>query len=36
MVSLFYDTENGKQNFTSVTDEHPDLSFLPFLVDNVS
>jgi hypothetical protein len=32
----FYDTENGKWNFTSITGEHPDLSFLPFLIDNIA
>jgi hypothetical protein len=31
-----YNTEKGNQNFTSVTDERPDLSFLPFLIDNVA
>jgi hypothetical protein len=36
MVSFFYDTENGNQNFTGVTGEHLDLSFLPFLIDNVA
>jgi hypothetical protein len=31
----FYNTENGNRNFTSVADECPDLSFLPFSIDNV-
>jgi len=33
---FFYDTENGNRNFTSVTGERPDLSFLRFLIDNVA
>jgi hypothetical protein len=36
MADFFYDTKNGKRNFTSVTGERPpNLSFLPFLKDNV-
>ena len=36
MDSFFYDTENSNRNFTRVTGERPDLSFLPFLIDNVA
>jgi hypothetical protein len=36
MVNFFYDIENNKRNFTSITGECPDLSFLPFLIDNVA
>jgi hypothetical protein len=36
MAGFFYDIENSNRNFTSVTDEFPDLSFLPFLIDNVA
>ena len=35
MAGFFYDIENGNQNLTSVTDECPDFSFLPFLIDNI-
>ncbi|XP_066384971.1 uncharacterized protein [Miscanthus floridulus] len=36
MTGFFYDGEKGVQNFTSVTDERPDLSFLPFPIDKVA
>ena len=36
MAGFFYYTENGNRNFTSVTGECSDLSFLPFLIDNVA
>ena len=36
MANFFYDTENNNQNFTSVTGERPDLSFLPYPVDKVA
>ena len=36
MVGFFYDGEKGKRNFTSVTGERPDLSFLPFPIDRVA
>jgi hypothetical protein len=32
----FYDSEKGERNFTSVTGEHPDLSFLPYPIDKVA
>ncbi|XP_066373414.1 F-box protein At5g07610-like [Miscanthus floridulus] len=35
MVGFFYDGEKGERNFTSVTVECPDLSFLPFPIDKV-
>ena len=35
MVGFFYDGEKGERNFTSVTDECPNLSFLPFPIDKV-
>ena len=36
MVGFFYDSEKGERNFTSVTSECPDLSFLPFPIDKVA
>jgi hypothetical protein len=36
MADFFYDGEKGKQNFTSVTGERPNLSFLPFPIDKVA
>ena len=36
MASFFYDSEKGQQNFTSVTGERPNLSFLPFTIDKVA
>ena len=35
MAGFFYDGEKGEQNFTSVTGERPDLSFLPIHIDKV-
>ena len=32
---FFYDGEKGERNFTSVTGERPDLSFLLFPIDKV-
>ena len=36
MSGFFYDGEKGERNFTSVTGELPDLSFLPFPIDKVA
>jgi hypothetical protein len=36
VASFFYDGEKGERNFTSVTGERPDLSFLPFPIDKVA
>ena len=36
MAGFFYDGEKGKLNFTSVTGERPNLSFLPFPIDKVA
>jgi len=36
MASFFYDGEKGVRNFTSITGERPDLSFLPFPIDKVA
>ena len=36
MAGFVYDGEDGKRNFTSVTGERPDLSFLPFPIDKVA
>ncbi|XP_066358075.1 F-box protein At5g07610-like [Miscanthus floridulus] len=36
VAGFFYDDEKGKRNFTSVTGERPDLSFLPFPIDKVA
>ena len=35
MANFFYDTENGHRHYTSITDEHPSLSFLPFPIHDV-
>ena len=32
IVGFFYRTWKGKHHFTSIIDEHPSLSFLPFPV----
>ena len=36
MVDFFYDTHQGHRHYTSVTGEHPYLSFLPFNLVNVA
>ena len=36
MAGFFYDGEKCEQNFTSVTGERPNLSFLPFTIDKVA
>ena len=36
MASFFYDGEKGERNFTSITGERPNLSFLPFTIDKVA
>jgi hypothetical protein len=36
MADFFYDGEKGERNFTSVTGECPNLSFLPFPIDKVA
>ena len=36
MAGFFYNTENGHRYYTSITGEHPSLSFLPFTFDNVA
>jgi hypothetical protein len=36
VVGFFYDGEKGERNFTSITGERPDLSFLPFPIDKVA
>ena len=36
MPGFFYDGKKGEQNFTNVTSECPDLSFLPFPIDKVA
>jgi hypothetical protein len=36
VAGFFYDKENGLWNFTSFIGERPDLSFLPFPIDNVA
>jgi hypothetical protein len=35
VAGFFYDGDKGERNFTSVTGECPDLSFLPFPIDKV-
>ena len=36
MAGFFYDGEKGERNFTRVTGERPNLSFLPFPIDKVA
>ena len=36
MAGFFYDGKKGERNFTSITGERLDLSFLPFPIDKVA
>jgi hypothetical protein len=36
VAGFFYDGEKGERNFTSVTGEYPNLSFLSFPIDKVA
>ena len=36
MADFFYDSKKGERNFTGVTGEHPNLSFLPYAIDKVA
>ena len=36
VVGFFYDGEKGERNFTNITGERPDLSFLPYPIDKVA
>ena len=36
LAGFFYDTHQGHRHYTTVTGEHPYLSFLPFTLVNVA
>jgi hypothetical protein len=36
LAGFFYNINQGHRHYTSITGEHPSLSFLPFTLDNVA